>query len=262
MPEPAEPMQNWAGCSSLAVGDTVTLADTRDNEEYLVGKLADNKCWMLDNLRLDITNSTILDGLSTSNTHVDSASLISLRNGNRSAGDQYASAGFSSAWSGTLNAARASADYKDITTTSYGSGSGKIGVYYNFCAASAGSYCYDINEPSSDPDTASLQDAKYDLCPIGWRIPTSDYGGDYRALYAAYSSNNIDFKNALSTPYSGYIYGSTQPSHQGSNGYFWSSTQYYEPEYMFSLRIDEKYVDPSEDDARYRGISIRCLLAP
>ena len=31
-------------CSTMSTGDTMTVVDSRDNEEYLVGKLADNKC--------------------------------------------------------------------------------------------------------------------------------------------------------------------------------------------------------------------------
>ncbi len=252
---PLPPIQNF-NCSSLASGSTEEVYDTRDNEVYLIGKLAGGKCWMLDNLRLDLTNSTILNGLTTSNTHVNSASLTSLKSGNRSAGAQYASSGFvkwdSSSSSNVYNQAKANADYKDTTATSYGSGSGKIGVYYNYCAASAGSYCYDGGSGTGN--------ASYDLCPAGWRMPTGGYSGEYKALYTAYSSNVTNFLNALSTPLSGY-FDSGSASSQGSSGDFWSSTYAYSDGYgMYYLRFDSNSVNPANYYTRYFGYSLRCLL--
>ena len=64
-PEIATYMQNWTGCSAMAVGDTTTLVDNRDYQTYIVGKAADEKCWMLQNLKLgkysDILNLTQFD---------------------------------------------------------------------------------------------------------------------------------------------------------------------------------------------------------
>ncbi len=59
--------QGWTGCSSLttapADGSRATLAsmtalkDTRDNNVYTVARLADGKCWMVENLRLNAEDS-------------------------------------------------------------------------------------------------------------------------------------------------------------------------------------------------------------
>ena len=240
--------------ASKCTTTAITAIDARDGEEYKIQRLADGKCWMLDNLRLDLTNSTILNGLTTSNTHVDSASLTSLKSGNRSAGAQYASSGFvkwdSSSSSNVYNQAKANADYKDTTITSYGAGSGKIGVHYNYCAASAGSYCYDEN--------AGTGNASYDLCPAGWRMPTGSSSGEYQALYTTYSSDATSFRNALSTPLSGRFDSGSAYS-QGSDGYFWSST-YYDGYVMCTLYIDSSDVLPAGGNYRNRGYSLRCLL--
>ena len=244
-------MQNMT--SSDCTTTAKTVYDKRDEEPYLVQKLADGKCWMLDSLRLDLTNSTILNGLTTSNTNVDSASLTSLKSGNRSAGAQYASSGFanwnSSSPSNVYNQAKANADYKDTTTTSYGDGSGKIGVYYNYCAASAGSYCYD--------DGSGTGNASYDLCPAGWRMPTGGSSGEYQALYTTYSSDATSFRNALSTPLSG-LFGNGSASSQGSYGYFWSST--YEEYGMYSLFVSSSFVIPAFSYGRNLGLSVRCII--
>ena len=50
-------LQDWNGCSTMNQGDVTALTDTRDNDTYAVAKLADGKCWMIENLRLDNTNS-------------------------------------------------------------------------------------------------------------------------------------------------------------------------------------------------------------
>ena len=258
---------DYAACQALSTGDTVTMYDERDNEEYLIGKLADDNCWMLDNLRLDLTDSTILNSLTTTNTNVDSASLTSLKSGNRSAGARYASSGFE-AWDSNhttnqYNQAKANADYKNTTTTSYGAGSGKIGVYYNFCAASAGNYCYDKN--AGVDDTSTLQDAQYDICPKNWRMPTSDSSGEYQALLTAYNNNQTatdsgSFQYNLSTPLSGLFY-SGSANVQGIYGDFWSST-WYDAYDMGVLDVSASYVDLSYSNGRDTGFSVRCMVDP
>ena len=144
---------------------------------------------MLDNLRLDLTNSTVVNNLSTSNTNADADSLTSLKSGNRANGDQYATAGLPlSNWtsgnsyspqvnvSGSVTAGSNNNTWtgyytKDtIAPVTYGLGSGKIGAYYNYCAASAGSYCYD--SISTDPNSGYLRDISSDICPKNWKMPT------------------------------------------------------------------------------------------
>ena len=254
---PAPEMQSFTIDKCTATPRIVV--DNRDGEEYVVAKLADRKCWMLDNLRLDITDSTILNSLTTANTHVNSASLISLKSGNRSAGPQYAS-GPIAQWDSNnttnyYNRAQANAESKDTTTTSYGNGSGKIGVYYNYCAASAGSYCYD--------EGAGTGNASYDLCPANWRMPTGGSSSDseYDALYTnGYSANDTKYKTALSTPLSGYFRGGSAKG-QGSYGNFWSSTHGFSGNYMSMLYVYSSGAYPADRyNNRYDGISLRCLL--
>ena len=76
------------------------------------------------------------------------------------------------------------------------------GGYYNYCAASAGTVC----------SSSTAQNATYDICPKGWRLPTySEQKG-----ITGYSS-------AFSPVYSGN-YGNGSLSSTGSLGYWWSST--------------------------------------
>jgi hypothetical protein len=244
--------------AQLTEGGAYYLRDSRDEEPYCVSKLKDGNLWMLDNLRLDLTDSTTMAALTADNTNADAASLTSLRSGNRNAGDQYADGAFVAEWDSEhtttyYNRASVNADSKDVTVTSYGAGSGKVGVYYNYCAVSAGSYCYD--EYAAPEDT---NDATQDLCPAGWRMPTGGDSGEYQALYAAYSSNATNFRNAISTPLSGiFINGSANS--QGTAGLFWSSIR-YDVGNMYGLHVDSSSVGPPAYGSRYLGDSVRCLL--
>ena len=84
-------------CTGTTIGDTATLTDSRDGTSYTVGKLADGKCWMLDNLALDLTNSTILSNLSSDNTNASTGlpylKGTTTRDPDTDASGQYATAG-------------------------------------------------------------------------------------------------------------------------------------------------------------------------
>ncbi|MBQ8156640.1 hypothetical protein IJ101_02530 [Candidatus Saccharibacteria bacterium] len=245
------------GCpSTLPTGQAYELTDSRDGTTYKVAKLADNKCWMLDNLALDLTDSTTMVALTPSNTNADADSLTSLRSGNRTAETpQYATAGLGNLTEGnSYSVPRVNADYVDDVFSAIGSGSGETGVYYNYCAASAGSYCYG----NGTSEGTSSGDSTEDICPKGWRMPTGGSGGEYQTLYTAYSSNATNFKNALSTPLSGY-FDRGSASIQGSYGYFWSSTR-CNSSYMYYLDVGSSYVYPQSFGNRNRGSSVRCLL--
>ncbi len=51
-------LQGWTGCSTLSEGSVTALTDKRDNETYAVAKLADGKCWMIENMRIENTATT------------------------------------------------------------------------------------------------------------------------------------------------------------------------------------------------------------
>ena len=248
-------MQNWSACDEMEVDDIITLVDSRDNERYRIGKLADEKCWMLDNLRLDLANVSLtkLQG----NTNASEQTLDYLINGGGTASDQYAMSGIENLTLGnSYSNPRINASYVNVKYSPVGAGSGKTGVYYNYCAASAGSYCYGNGTSAG----TSSGDTTEDICPSGWRMPTAsgDSGGEYNSLYIAYSSNAANFRTALSFPLSGFFYnGST--GYQNNNGFFWSSSR-YSNERMYLLNGNSSGVEPRNYFDRYNGYSVRCLL--
>ncbi|MBR5939156.1 hypothetical protein IKZ77_01225, partial [Candidatus Saccharibacteria bacterium] len=139
------------GCpTELPTNTAFQLTDLRDGEVYNIAKLADGNCWLLDNLRLDLTTTR---NLTTTNTNITA--------------DWTAPTDIET-WSATYNAPKINASSKNTVDTG-GFDAGKYGVYYNFCAATAGTYCL--------TDDASPESATQDICPFGWRLPTGGSSG-------------------------------------------------------------------------------------
>ena len=242
--------------SSLCTAEPTLVSDTRDGNLYTVAKLADGNCWMLDNLRLDLTTASLqsLQG----KTNATNQTLDYLKNGGGSSPNtNYAVANWDSTnyYDRPLIATSGDGWDKDTVVTSYGNGSGKIGVYYNFCAASAGSYCYDSGSASGN--------ASQDICPAGWKIPNGDTTkGSYYYLYndatEGYNGDRTNFLNALGVSLSGLYYiGSSNP--KGSSGAFWSNT-FYSDYNMNYLYVGPSAVNPQSNLYRSFGFSVRCIL--
>lgn len=234
-------------------GDTTTLYDRRDETSYTVGKLADDNYWMLDNLALDPTNIKNRYRLKY-NTNGD-ASVISSFISNVAVEDN----------TSVYDYPRINTDSISVVPTDSLSTAGgwKVGVYYNFCAASLGTYCYASGSGVDEPGTAI--DAEYDICPAGWRMPTGGTydatdrpdGGEYQNLYDKYN-DYTDFRTAFRLPLSGYYYDGSV-NDQNDYGQFWSST-YYDSYNMYYLYADSSNITPWQSaDLRLDGQPVRCL---
>ena len=284
--EPPLYMQDMtlADCSA----DGMTVYDKRDESSYTVKKLADGYCWMTQNLALDLTALTQaqLYGTGTNAgklTNASNTTLGYLKNGGGTTSDQYPTAKLNNdAWtsssqnyysipmmvsSGTCNnaycvnggAADSPWSYSDSTSVTINGVTsrvqGKIGIYYNFCAASAGSYCYGNGTSAG----TSSGNASEDICPYGWHLPAGDTAqGSFSYLYnTGYSANYNNFVDALSTPLSGYFYSGKAYS-QGYGGRFWSYTRNSNND-MYSFRVDSSSVYLQYYSSRYNGFSVRCV---
>ena len=230
---------NMKYIQNLAASDCVNTAptkvvDSRDGEEYLVQRLADGKCWMLDNLTL---GSSSVIALTPNDTNIANNWTLPAM-----AWDEFDS----------YTTAKIDTSFKNDVPENAPSGSlgsNKVGVYYNYCAASGGSIC----------DSSNSNNASYDICPKGWRMPTGGSSGEYGVLYAAYNNAGNFMKN-LSTPMSGY-YDYVSASSIGAAGWFWSSTR-YDNSKMYLLKVDyDNTVDLYNTDiSRMDGASVRCVL--
>ena len=262
--------------ASLTTGNAYYLRDSRDDEPYCVSKLEDGNLWLLDNLRLDLTDSDVLNNTTASNTNASATSLGYLKNGGGTSSDQYATSGVvewtdsptyasSNSYSDPLIGTSNSGTFpwtKDTTATGYGLGSKKIGVFYNLCAASAGSYCYG---DGASPGT-SYGNVTEDLCPAGWRMPTGSVNGEYQALATAVSGitgdlsgeNATNFKTALSIALSGLYYDGSIV-YKNEDTFVWSSTRDGNDR-AYRLFATSSEVSFNSNYPRSFGLSVRCLL--
>ena len=233
--------------------------DVRDGSEYKIQRLADGNCWMLDNLRLDPTAVELatLKG----NTNASDEALTYLKNGGGTG--QYPASGVvaktatGGSWensyvlpyvatSGTDNGGWT----KDTVVTGFGSGSKKMGVLYNYCAVSAGSYCYSDSAENTG-------NATEDICPAGWRLPTGGTSGEYVALRGSYA-NVSDFNNAFSATLSGEMDGSGVYSVNVSANYY--SSTWLSATSMHVLQVMDDYVNATSYRVRNKGNVVRCVL--
>lgn len=154
----------YTGSNSSAV---VSLADSRGDttRTYEVAKLADNKCWMLTNLKLGSTTGT------TTLTPADSnvATNFTL--------PQLTTTG--------VNDYDLPRVYGPIPGDT-GSGATDYGYLYNWSAATAGE--------STTTMPAGSGNAPYSICPVNWRLPI---GGVFGA--GEFAMLNAKMNNANST---------------------------------------------------------------
>ena len=239
-------INTWRG--SLSTGQTIKAQDTRDGKYYLVGKLADGNIWLLDNLAIDLTDSSVQTKLTAATTNATATSINALINGGRASGNQYATAGVSSSWSNSYSVPimnLASENTVPSNPPAGGYGNNRVGGYYNYCAATAGSYCYGENDSYGTPSG----DATEDICPAGWMMPTVEH----------YSDNSLaaTLRSDLSSPFSGYFVNSASYD-QGARNFSWSSTA-GNGQNAYNLKVDTNNIYPDDMNPRYYGFSVRCV---
>ncbi len=251
--------------------------DRRDEESYYIQKLADGNCWMQDNLRLDSATSV---PLTTANTNMSPVYNFELPEGwPLDSGYNYSTAvlprtttahkerGLAPWWTAEAGSF-ADAQWRNTTFTVENSTTltfqevSRVGVYYNFCAVTAGTWCAD---PSTDEQPEGFVDDGhiYDICPAGWRLPVSGLNDDneFRILRLAYDDDDT-FLDATNTRLgSGMVNEVNTVWHQTNIGYYWSGTPYSKHYgfYLGTWRSDSRInVQMSAD--RTVGHAARCMM--
>ena len=215
--------------------------DTRDGREYIIKKLNDGNCWMMENL--DLGRTELTTDLTSSNTNIDDTISASTFNSwKKATGSQNANDG----------------EYIPLTTSNTSNGLDTdptsktgYGTLYNYYAASGGTISGSTNE----------NHASYDICPAGWRLPIGGTSGEFQKLYSYYGSNasmrNSIINNGAAFNLPGAAY-SEGPSQQGQKSIFWSSTLASSAN-MYDLYLTTSSVNVTDNSSRENCYNIRCI---
>ena len=242
------------------VGDTATVYDNRDEEEYTIAKLADGKYWMTENLNL--AGGTALD---STNTDMNAGANMSTSNGFQAGNKLPASstAGFSSNTMAYV--------YNSGNNTTTCNSNTPCNSYYSWTAATLGSGL-NITTDNTDADSS--------ICPKGWRLPKSrttsatnwQTVSDFYALAHQYG---LDSTTSTSESDNGFYtqagpgttpnfllagrYYNGQFYRGGSYGDYWSATS-SSSTLARGLSFLSSIVYSAGISYRYHGFSVRCVF--
>ena len=163
-------IQDFTEPAGVLIGDTKAVLDTRDNHIYHVGKLKDNRWWMVDNLELGYTDKEMTLTSADSNVLTD-FTLPKMSD---------------AMLDGTWCADDTAECFNTVKFTDHDKGNwnhAPEGYYYNFHTVTAGTGVYDMPN----------QIAESDICPKGWRLPISgnEDNNDFALLTLSYGGPGI-----------------------------------------------------------------------
>ena len=281
-------------CNAMSISDVTARKDIRDDNVYTIAKLADGKCWMVENLRLDNdANITPANTHSTNNAfggvftglakpektdHPDATPNSLYSTDGTTVNVITGGTGHRMPRYNNTNTDRSlPASYTDTHDHQwYG-----FGNYYTWPAAIADTSYYNTNNQPAETSS---------LCPTGWRLPrggnkSNEANNEFWSLVVTSLNNGINPSNYSSSTYpyytgsaevspvyralraypnnfllSGYI--SSSIIYKGRHGYYWTSTAWEQSE-AYDLHIYENYVYPGSRphyNYKYQYRSIRCLV--
>ncbi|MCL2280445.1 hypothetical protein FWC31_00965 [Candidatus Saccharibacteria bacterium] len=250
----------------------VIYRDSRDSQLYYVAKLADNKCWMLDNLRYKPngdTTGTVTSGFSA--TQVANTGTFLTNNGNNTPNN-------TSNIDTPLYIDPITVAYCYNNTNKSPQNITKCGFLYNLYTANAGTVDYTIATGGTQ-STGSI-------CPLNWHLPTatsttSGPGNGTSYNYADFAVLNASMNaGTFTTPgvttqttgfyenwqyngpwrgvFSGFYGGAFLD--QGAYGSYWSSSV-HSAAYGRYFYFNSSLVSPgNSSNNRYYGSAVRCVL--
>ena len=244
-------MQEVGSCpSTLTTGMVYQLTDSRDNQKYLVARLKDGNCWMLQNLKLGRSTST----LTLTPTNSDVGSNYVLDNKLPSPGKFH---------SYTIDGVPNQNNSTEYYCTGDGTASDWESCYYNWYTATAGTGTTYI--------ATQGQNVNNSICPAGWTLPTQP---EFQQLYNQYpSAAQMEVANPTTTkentPTMGQItdtpgflfsgaYGIIGAYDLGVCGIYWSRTS-YSAQRTYRLFTEASNVNPVSSYGKSYGFAVRCL---
>ena len=265
------PTDGTADLSSVSA-----LTDQRDNQTYAIAKLADGKCWMIENLRLEaedsrgnnrfnssVTNESLAQGYNSSFTGLadsESANFSSSTTANSLYTTESNVAGKNTI-SGSNQGYRFprynnnNTSQRAESTTNTNVNTYSYGNYYTWAAVIADTTYY----TSGNHNTTSI-------CPTGWHIPTGSTSGEYYALNTNANSGATNTSTGLRSYPTNFLFSglftTSSAFNRGGGGYYWSSTVYNSTNaYNLSLYSSEDVYPGTNYNVKYYGRTVRCLAA-
>lgn len=262
-------LQEWNGCNDLNQGEVVALTDTRDGNTYAVTKYADGQCWMMENLRLDLSATDLI--ISNQNTNNPTADFINTINNTHPASTNSFCANNNATCvnrilhnTNNINRNLTASYEANNTSSSWYS----YGNYYNWHTVTAGNGNYE--------DSTAGAAVNGDICPSHWRLPTGHgIAGDLAKLDIAYGGSGVNQKPEtpavglagsirwrkypLNFIYSGEQKGGTASNRAYSSSYATQSIANVERTSNLWLKPDSVFMN-SNITYKYRGQTARCLF--
>ena len=249
----ATTMQEVGSCpATLTTGMVYQLTDTRDNQTYRVAKLKDGNCWMLQNLKLGRSTSTLT--LTPANSDVGSNYVLN----NKLPDGKFHSY--------TIDGVPNQNNSTEYYCTGDGTASDWESCYYNWYTATAGTGTTYI--------ASQGQNVNNSICPAGWTLPTQP---QFQQLYNQYPSaaqmevanptttkeNTPTVGQVTSTP--GFLlsgdYDAGGANNLGSGGRYWSRTA-RNAQHAYDLAMNTSSVNLASVRSKYDGFTVRCLVQP
>lgn len=266
-------LQGWTGCGDLEEGEVIALTDERDGNVYAVTKYADNQCWMMENLRLDLSASDLI--INGSNTNRPTSSFVQYINDKDNNNPASTNSFCSSNSDACINQILFNTNNTNRSLTpSYNTNNSSsswyaYGNYYNWYTATAGNGTRGLSTGGAAADG--------DLCPANWRLPAG-YGsvGDLAMLDVAMGGTGANQESGTSAGLTGssrwrsyplnFMYSGEQRGNTGynrgtSSSYATLSAASTERTSNLWLKSDGVYMN-SNNTPKYRGQTIRCLFNP
>ena len=200
---------------TLCTEDPMVVIDNRDEQPYIVQRLKDGKCWMMTNLNLGAVKLT--QDLTSANTNINDNSTISADD-------------FNSYNTGAPTFNHTNPVYTPLNSNNTSNhlsidpvSQNPYGTVYNYCITTAKTICTSSNN----------NDATSDICPSGWRLPTSGKtSGDFYELFTNPNYNSVAkirapiSNNGAAFALSGRFNAShpNYPNFQGVYGDYWGSS--------------------------------------
>ncbi len=259
-------LQTFAGCNAMHVGDVIALTDTRDGNTYAVAKQADDHCWMIENLRLDLSDpDLVLSDINTNNPQADFANTINTTH----PGSRNDFCEMQTPNENCVNQIAFNINNIDRElTASYNTNDNQsswfsYGVYYNWYTATAGYGSFSFSTSGAA--------VSGDICPAGWRLPTGNANnGDFAKLDVILGGSGGNNQSVASSErwrafplnfiYSGEQRGSSGYNRDTSGGYATANTSNNQRHHNFWLQKTKASMS-SNSNLKPRGQTVRCVFS-